>query len=290
MRLPTHSERNRQSSGWQRRLLLALGLSFTFIFLVLPLILIFYQTFHKGLGVFLSNLLEPDMLAAIRLTLLVAVITVPLNLVFGTLLAWCVTKFQFPGRKLLLTLIDIPFAMSPVVAGLAYLLVYGSQSPIGAWLMEHDLQLMFAWPGIVMVTVFVTSPYVARELIPLMQAQGTDEEEAATLLGASGWQTFRRVTLPNVKWALLYGVVLTNARAVGEFGSVAVVSGSIRGETNTLPLHVELLHQDYNTTGAFTASALLASIALLTLVLKTVLEWRQNRLLADTLEEEEKNP
>lgn len=288
MRTSTHSERNRQSSGWQRRLLLTLGLGFTFVFLVLPLILIFYQTFHKGWDVFMSNLLEPDMLAAIRLTLLVAVITVPLNLAFGTLLAWCVTKFNFPGRKLLLTVIDIPFAMSPVVAGLAYLLVYGSQSPIGAWLMEHDLQLMFAWPGIVMVTVFVTSPYVARELIPLMQAQGTEEEEAATLMGATGWQIFRRVTLPNVQWALLYGVVLTNARAVGEFGSVAVVSGSIRGETNTLPLHVELLHQDYNTTGAFAASALLASIALLTLILKTVLEWRQNRLLADTVEEETK--
>lgn len=287
MRMPTHSERSRQSGSWQRLLLISLGLAFTFVFLVLPLVLIFYETFHKGWDLFLSNLLEEDMLAAIRLTLLVAVITVPLNLAFGTLLAWCVTKFNFPGRKVLLTLIDIPFAMSPVVAGLAYLLVYGSQSPIGAWLMEHDLQVMFAWPGIVMVTVFVTSPYVARELIPLMQAQGTDEEEAATLMGASGWQTFRRVTLPNVKWALLYGVVLTNARAVGEFGSVAVVSGSIRGETNTLPLHVELLHQDYNTTGAFTASALLASIALLTLILKTVLEWRQNRLLADVVEEEE---
>lgn len=287
MRMPTHSERSRQSGSWQRLLLISLGLAFTFVFLVLPLVLIFYETFHKGWDLFLSNLLEEDMLAAIRLTLLVAVITVPLNLAFGTLLAWCVTKFNFPGRKVLLTLIDIPFAMSPVVAGLAYLLVYGSQSPIGAWLMEHDMQVMFAWPGIVMVTVFVTSPYVARELIPLMQAQGTDEEEAATLMGASGWQTFRRVTLPNVKWALLYGVVLTNARAVGEFGSVAVVSGSIRGETNTLPLHVELLHQDYNTTGAFTASALLASIALLTLILKTVLEWRQNRLLADVVEEEE---
>lgn len=287
MRMPTHSERARQSGGWQRLLLIGLGLAFTFVFLVLPLVLIFYETFHKGWDLFVSNLLEPDMLAAIRLTLLVAVITVPLNLAFGTFLAWLVTKFNFPGRKILLTLIDIPFAMSPVVAGLAYLLVYGSQSPIGAWLMEHDLQVMFAWPGIVMVTVFVTSPYVARELIPLMQAQGTDEEEAATLMGASGWQTFRRVTLPNVKWALLYGVVLTNARAVGEFGSVAVVSGSIRGETNTLPLHVELLHQDYNTTGAFTASALLASIALLTLILKTVLEWRQNRLLADVVEEEE---
>ncbi len=287
MRMPTHSERSRQAGGWQRLLLISLGLAFTFVFLVLPLVLIFYETFHKGWDLFVSNLLEPDMLAAIRLTLLVAVITVPLNLAFGTFLAWLVTKFNFPGRKILLTLIDIPFAMSPVVAGLAYLLVYGSQSPIGAWLMEHDLQVMFAWPGIVMVTVFVTSPYVARELIPLMQAQGTDEEEAATLMGASGWQTFRRVTLPNVKWALLYGVVLTNARAVGEFGSVAVVSGSIRGETNTLPLHVELLHQDYNTTGAFTASALLASIALLTLILKTVLEWRQNRLLADVVEEEE---
>jgi len=288
MRTQTHSEKQAQSHGWRRRLLLTLGFAFTFLFLVLPLILIFYQTFHKGWEIFTSNLLDPDMLSAIRLTLLVALLTVPLNLMFGTFLAWCVTKFNFPGRKLLTTLIDVPFAMSPVVAGLAYLLVYGSQSPIGAWLMEHDLQLMFAWPGIVMVTVFVTCPYVARELIPLMQAQGSDEEEAATLMGATGWQTFRRVTLPNVKWALLYGVVLTNARAVGEFGSVAVVSGSIRGETNTLPLHVELLHQDYNTTGAFTAAALLASIALLTLILKAVLEWRQERLLADAVAEDKK--
>lgn len=288
MRTQTHSEKLAQSQGWRRRLLLTLGFAFTFLFLVLPLILIFYQTFHKGWEIFTSNLLDPDMLSAIRLTLLVAVLTVPLNLMFGTFLAWCVTKFSFPGRKLLSTMIDVPFAMSPVVAGLAYLLVYGSQSPIGAWLMEHDLQLMFAWPGIVMVTVFVTCPYVARELIPLMQAQGSDEEEAATLMGATGWQTFRRVTLPNVKWALLYGVVLTNARAVGEFGSVAVVSGSIRGETNTLPLHVELLHQDYNTTGAFTAAALLASIALLTLILKAVLEWRQERLLADAVAEDKK--
>ncbi len=288
MRTQTHSEKMAQSNGWRRRLILTLGLSFTFLFLVLPLVLIFFQTFHKGWEIFTSNLLDPDMLSAIRLTLLVAVLTVPLNLIFGTFLAWCVTKFDFPGRKLLTTLIDVPFAMSPVVAGLSYLLVYGSQSPIGAWLMEHDMQLMFAWPGIVMVTVFVTCPYVARELIPLMQAQGSDEEEAATLMGATGWQTFRRVTLPNVKWALLYGVVLTNARAVGEFGSVAVVSGSIRGETNTLPLHVELLHQDYNTAGAFTAAALLASIALLTLILKAVLEWRQERLLADAVAEDKK--
>ncbi|MEC7377728.1 MAG: sulfate ABC transporter permease subunit CysW, partial [Pseudomonadota bacterium] len=216
-------------------------------------------------------------LHAIGLTLLVALLTVPLNLVFGVFLAWLVTRFTFPGRKLLATLIDIPFAVSPVVAGLLYLLLYGSNGWIGQWLGEHDIQLMFSWPGIVMVTVFVTCPFVARELIPLMQQHGRQEEEAGVVLGASGWQLFRRVTLPNIRWALLYGVILTNARAVGEFGAVSVVSGNIRGETNTLPLHVELLYQDYNIVGAFAASSLLAGIALLTLVVKAIIEWRQSR-------------
>jgi sulfate transport system permease protein len=226
---------------------------------------------------FVSNLLDPDMLAAIKLTVVVALITVPVNLVFGTLIAWCVTKFQFRGKKLVVALIDTPYAISPVVAGLCYLLLYGNQGWLGGWLDSYGIQVIFAWPGIVLVTIFITSPYVARELIPLMEAQGNEEEEAAILLGASGWAMFRRVTLPNIKWALLYGTVLTTARAVGEFGSVAVISGSIRGQTNTLPLHVQLLQQDYNAVGAFTAALLLASIALLTLILKTIFEYLQNK-------------
>ena len=201
----------------------------------------------------------------------------PINLVFGIFLAWLVTRFEFPGRKALITLIDIPFAVSPVVAGLLYLLLYGSNGWLGGWLMDRDVQLMFSWPGIVMVTVFVTCPFVARELIPLMQQQGREEEEAGVVLGATGWQLFRRITLPNIQWALLYGVVLTNARAVGEFGAVSVVSGNIRGETNTLSLHVELLYQDYNVVGAFASASLLAGIALLTIVVKSFVEWRQAR-------------
>jgi sulfate transport system permease protein len=260
--------------------LIALGLFFVALLLILPLILIFASAFQSGWELFTSNLLDKDMLAAIRLTLLVALITVPVNLVIGTLIAWCVTKFQFVGRKIVIALVDTPYAISPVVAGLCYLLLYGNQGLIGSWLDDYGIQLIFAWPGIVLVTIFVTSPYVARELIPLMEAQGTDEEEAAILLGASGWSMFWKVTLPNIKWALLYGTVLTTARAVGEFGSVAVISGSIRGQTNTLPLHVQLLHQDYNSVGAFTAALLLASIALLTLVLKTILEYRQGKKLA----------
>jgi sulfate transport system permease protein len=260
--------------------LIALGLFFVALLLILPLILIFASAFQSGWELFTSNLLDKDMLAAIRLTLLVALITVPVNLVIGTLIAWCVTKFQFVGRKIVIALVDTPYAISPVVAGLCYLLLYGNQGLIGSWLDNYGIQLIFAWPGIVLVTIFVTSPYVARELIPLMEAQGTDEEEAAILLGASGWSMFWKVTLPNIKWALLYGTVLTTARAVGEFGSVAVISGSIRGQTNTLPLHVQLLHQDYNSVGAFTAALLLASIALLTLVLKTILEYRQGKKLA----------
>ncbi len=247
------------------------------LFLLLPLIAIFAQAFAEGVAIFWNNLSDEYTLAAIGLTLLVTALTIPVNLVFGVFLAWLVTRFEFPGRRLLQTLIDIPFAVSPVVAGLVYLLLYGSSGWVGSWLDGYDIQLMFAWPGIVLVTIFVTCPFVARELIPLMQAQGALEEEAAVTLGASGWTIFRRVTLPNIKWALLYGVILTNARAVGEFGAVSVVSGSIRGETNTLPLHVELLYQDYNTVGAFTAAALLALIALFTLAAKAGLEWRATR-------------
>jgi sulfate transport system permease protein len=217
-------------------------------------------------------------MGTISLTLLATFITVPLNLVFGILLAWCVTRFDFFGRRLLMTLIDIPYATSPVVAGLCYLVVYGLESSFGQWLYDKDIQLMFAWPGIVMVTVFVTSPYIARILIPLMQVQSTEEEIAALSLGAKGWQIFRRVTLPNIKWALLYGVVITNARAVGEFGAVSVVSGTIMNQTLTLPLLVDQLNNDYKTAAAFTAAALLACMALLTLVLKTFMEWRQERV------------
>ncbi|WP_145055697.1 sulfate/thiosulfate ABC transporter permease CysW [Mixta calida] len=264
----------RQRINWGKWLLIALGVLISFLLLVVPLIAIFTEALAQGVVAALSNLTDPDMLHAIWLTVLVALITVPVNLVFGTLLAWLVTRFTFPGRQLLLTLFDIPFAVSPVVAGLIYLLFWGVNGPIGGWLDAHSIQLMFSWPGIVMATIFVTCPFVVRELVPVMLSQGSQEDEAAVLLGASGWQMFRRVTLPNIRWALLYGVVLTNARAIGEFGAVSVVSGSIRGETYTLPLQVELLHQDYNTVGAFTAAALLTLMAIVTLFLKSVLQWR----------------
>lgn len=262
---------------WVKWGLITLALAVTTLLLVIPLVLIFVQAFSDGAQTFWENLTDTYTLRAIGLTLFVAAMTVPINLVFGVFLAWLVTRFEFPGRKVLITLIDIPFAVSPVVAGLLYLLLYGSNGWLGGWLMDQDIQLMFAWPGILMVTVFVTCPFVARELIPLMQQQGREEEEAGVVLGASGWQLFRKVTLPNILWALLYGVVLTNARAVGEFGAVSVVSGNIRGETNTLPLHVELLYQDYNAVGAFTSASLLAGIALLTLLVKSFVEWRQSR-------------
>lgn len=264
----------RDRINWGRVVLIALGIVLSLLLLVVPLVSIFVQALANGLGAALANLGDPDMLHAIWLTVLVALITVPVNLVFGTLLAWLVTRFSFPGRQLLLTLFDIPFAVSPVVAGLIYLLFWGVNGPVGGWLDAHNLQLMFSWPGIVMATVFVTCPFVVRELVPVMLSQGSHEDEAAVLLGASGWQMFRRVTLPNIRWALLYGVVLTNARAIGEFGAVSVVSGSVRGETYTLPLQVELLHQDYNTVGAFTAAALLTLMAILTLFLKSALQWR----------------
>jgi sulfate transport system permease protein len=260
-----------------RRLLIGVALALTALFLLLPLVAIFAQALTSGIDVYWQNLSDAYTLAAIGLTLLVAVITVPINLVFGVFLAWLVTRFDFPGRRLLQTLIDIPFAVSPVVAGLVYLLLYGRNGWLGGWLDAHDIQIMFAWPGIVLVTLFVTCPFVARELIPLMQAQGSREEEAAVTLGASGWTIFRRVTLPNIRHALLYGVILTNARAVGEFGAVSVVAGAIRGETNTLPLQVEQLYQDYNTVGAFTSASLLALLALLTLAAKAALEWRAAR-------------
>jgi len=262
---------------WVRRLLIGTAVLVSLVLLVIPVVVIFFQALGAGWSTFTGNVLDQFTLHAIGLTLLVAALTVPLNLIFGTALAWAVTRFRFPGRKLLVTLIDIPFAVSPVIAGLLYLLLYGRNGWLGGWLATHDVQLMFAWPGIVMVTVFVTCPFVARELIPLMQQQGSEEEEAGVVLGASGWRIFRRITLPNIKWALIYGVVLTNARAVGEFGAVSVVSGNIRGETNTLPLHVELLYQDYNVVGAFASAALLATIAILTLVVKAFVEWRQSR-------------
>ncbi|MBF9002202.1 sulfate ABC transporter permease subunit CysW [Vibrio sp. NFV-1] len=257
--------------------LILLALFLSAILLLVPLFSIFHHAFSSGLSAYWHNLSEPDTQHAILLTLLVAVLTVPINLVFGVMLAWAVTRFEFVGRKLLITLIDIPFAVSPVVAGLLYLLLYGSSGWLGEWLFEHNIQIMFAWPGIVLVTVFVTCPFVARELIPLMQQQGRSDEEAAVILGASWWQMFRKVTLPNIKWALIYGVILTNARAVGEFGAVSVVSGHIRGETNTLPLHVQLLYEDYQSEAAFASASLLAFIALITLALKTVVEWRQAR-------------
>ncbi|NIG21909.1 sulfate/thiosulfate ABC transporter permease CysW [Pantoea sp. Al-1710] len=267
-----HAER--QPVNWGKWLLIGMGALVSFLLLVVPMISIFWEALSQGVIASLSNLKEGDMLHAIWLTILVALITVPVNLVFGTLLAWLVTRFTFPGRQLLLTLFDIPFAVSPVVAGLMYLLFWGINGPAGGWLDAHNIQIMFAWPGMVLATIFVTCPFVVRELVPVMLSQGSNEDEAAVLLGASGWQMFRRVTLPNIRWALMYGVVLTNARAIGEFGAVSVVSGSIRGETYTLPLQVELLHQDYNTVGAFTAAALLTLMAILTLFLKSIVQWR----------------
>ncbi|WP_345828499.1 sulfate/thiosulfate ABC transporter permease CysW [Erwinia sp. HDF1-3R] len=264
----------RSCANWGKWVLIALGMLISLGLLVVPLIAIFVSAFSGGIGAILSNIKDGDMLHSIWLTILMALITVPVNLVFGTLLAWLVTRFNFPGRQLLLTLFDIPFAVSPVVAGLMYLLFWGVNGPAGGWLDAHNIQLMFSWPGMAMVTIFVTCPFVVRELVPVMLSQGSNEDEAAILLGASGWKMFCRVTLPNIRWALLYGLVLTNARAIGEFGAVSVVSGSIRGETYTLPLQVELLHQDYNIVGAFTAAGLLTLMAIATLFVKSAVQWR----------------
>jgi sulfate transport system permease protein len=258
-------------------IVLALGLSYFALFLLMPLAAVFVEAFRKGWQVYIAALATPDALSAIKLTLLAAFISVPLNLVFGVAAAWAIAKFDFRGKQILTTLIDLPFSVSPVVAGLIYVLVFGAQGWFGGWLGEHDIKIIFAVPGIVLATVFVTFPFIARELIPLMQAQGRDEEEAAITLGAPGWQVFRRVTLPNIKWALLYGVILCNARAMGEFGAVSVVSGHIRGETNTMPLHVEILYNEYQFAAAFAVASLLAMLALVTLAIKTAIEWQANR-------------
>jgi len=252
--------------------LIAVAVAFLSLFVVMPLIAVFAQALEKGWSVYWAAITEPDALAAIRLTLVATGIAVPLNLVFGLAAAWAIARFQFRGKNVLITLIDLPFAVSPVIAGLIYVLIFGAQGWFGPWLDRHDFKIIFAVPGIVLATVFVTFPFVARELIPLMQAQGTEEEEAALVLGAGGWQIFRRVTLPNIKWSLLYGVILCAARAMGEFGAVSVVSGHIRGETNTMPLHVEILYNEYNFAAAFAVASLLALVALVTLGAKRLLE------------------
>lgn len=260
--------------AWVKCLLIGIALAFLAFFLFVPLAIVFAEAFKKGVDVYLAAIVEPDALSAIQLTLIAAAISVPLNLVFGIAAAWCIAKFEFRGKNVLLTLIDLPFSVSPVIAGLIYVLVFGLQGWFGEALRDHDLKVIFAVPGIVLATIFVTFPFVARELIPLMQAQGTEQEEAARVLGAGGWQIFRRVTLPNVKWALLYGVILCNARAMGEFGAVSVVSGHIRGQTNTMPLHIEILYNEYQFAAAFAVASLLALLALVTLVLKYAVEQR----------------
>jgi sulfate/thiosulfate transport system permease protein len=259
---------------WVRMLLIGIALAFLTLFLFVPLAAVFAEALKKGWAAYLAAIVESDALSAIKLTLLTAAIAVPLNLVFGVAAAWCIAKFEFRGKNILLTLIDLPFSVSPVIAGLIYVLIFGAQGWVGPWLSDHDIKILFAVPGIVLATVFVTFPFVARELIPLMQSQGTEEEEAALVLGASGWKTFWHVTLPNIKWGLLYGVILCNARAMGEFGAVSVVSGHIRGQTNTMPLHVEILYNEYQFAAAFAIASLLALLALVTLALKSFVEWR----------------
>ncbi|PJM88546.1 sulfate ABC transporter permease subunit CysW [Achromobacter ruhlandii] len=264
---------------WVRGILLFLALGFLALFLLVPLAAVFYEAFRKGWALYLEAIVEPDALAAIRATLLVAAIALPVNLVFGVAAAWAITKFQFRGKQFLITLIDLPFSVSPVVAGLVFVLLFGTQGWFGGWLQAHDLKIVYAVPGIILASLFVTFPFVARELIPLMQAQGSEEEQAALTLGANGWQIFWRVTLPNIKWGLLYGAILCNARAMGEFGAVSVVSGQIRGLTNTMTLHVEILYNEYQYSAAFAVASLLALLALVTLVAKNVVEWRNARYL-----------
>ena len=261
---------------WVRNVLIAVALLFLTVFLFVPLVAVFAEAFRKGWEAYVAAIIEEDAISAIKLTLITAAIAVPLNLVFGIAASWCIAKFEFRGKSFLLTLIDLPFSVSPVISGLIYVLLFGAQGWFGEWLYKHDIKILFAVPGIVLATIFVTFPFVARELIPLMQAQGSEEEEAAIVLGASGWNTFRRVTLPNIKWGLLYGVILCNARAMGEFGAVSVVSGHIRGETNTMPLQVEILYNEYNFAAAFAVASLLALLALVTLALKSFISWRLN--------------
>ena len=271
------TSRATSESNWVRYSLIAITLLFLSLFLFMPLVAVFTEALRKGFDTYFAALIEPDALSAIQLTLIASAISLPLNLVFGVSAAWAITKFEFKGKSFLITLIDLPFAVSPVIAGLIYVLIFGLQGWFGSWLSEHDFKVIFAIPGIVLATTFVTFPFVARELIPLMQAQGKDEEEAGLVLGASGWQIFWRITLPNIKWGLLYGVILCNARAMGEFGAVSVVSGHIRGLTNTMPLHVEILYNEYNYAAAFAVASLLALLALVTLALKTYVEWQAGK-------------
>lgn len=260
----------RTEPKWAQIILIGVSLSFVALFLILPLVIIFSGALAKGLEAYRTSVVDPDSLSAIRLTLLVVVIAVPLNLIFGVAAAWSIAKFEFPGKRLLTTFIDLPFSVSPVISGLIFVLLFGANGWFGAWLNAHDIHIIFAVPGIILATIFVTLPYVARELIPLMQALGSDQEEAALTLGASGWQTFVHVTLPNIRWGLLYGVILLNARAMGEFGAVSVVSGHVRGLTNTIPLHVEILYNEYNFAAAFAVASLLASVGLVTIIAKRI--------------------
>ncbi|MDM5227478.1 sulfate ABC transporter permease subunit CysW [Cytobacillus sp. NJ13] len=270
---PLRSPREAKDPRWVQWLLISIALTFLGLFLILPLVTVFVQAFEKGFAVYLEAITNPEALSAIKLTLLVAIIAVPLNAVFGIMAAWAITKFHFKGKNLLITLIDLPFAVSPVIAGLIFVLLFGSQGIFGEWLFERDIKIIFAVPGIVLATIFVTIPFIARELIPLMQAQGTAEEEASITLGAGGWKTFWHVTLPNIKWALLYGMILCNARAIGEFGAVSVVSGHIRGLTNTMPLHIEILYGEYQFAAAFAVASLMSIMAIFTLIIKNILEW-----------------
>ena len=273
--------RSRTEPAAVRWLLTGIALLFLALFLFVPLTAVFVQALEKGVGVYLEALREPDALASIRLTLITAAVCVPLNLVFGLVASWAIAKFSFPGKNFLVTLIDLPFSVSPVISGLIFVLLFGLQGWAGPWLQAHDIKILFAVPGIILATLFVTFPFVARELIPLMEAQGRDEEEAALVLGAGGFTTFFRVTFPNIRWGVLYGVILCNARAMGEFGAVSVVSGHIRGATNTIPLHVEILYNEYNYAAAFAVASLLALLALVTLVVKSVAEWKIREQLAD---------
>jgi len=274
---PAPAPRTTDDPSWIRRTLITVALVFLGLFLFVPLAAVFTEALRRGFGPYFESFSNPDVLAAIKLTLLTAAIAVPLNLVFGVAASWAIAKFDFHGKSLLLTFIDLPFAVSPVISGLIYVLIFGLQGWLGPWLSEHDVRIIFAVPGIVLATIFVTFPFVARELIPLMQSQGNDEEYAALTLGASGWQTFWRVTMPNIKWGLFYGVILCNARAMGEFGAVSVVSGHIRGQTNTMPLHVEILYNEYNFVAAFAVASLLTILALLTLALKSLVEWKSRK-------------
>ena len=276
--------------AWIKFILIGLALTFMFFFLVLPLAAVFTEALRKGLEAYWASLQEPDAWSAIRLTFITALIAVPLNLVFGVSAAWAIAKYEFRGKAFLTTLVDLPFSVSPVVAGLIYVLMFGAQGWFGPWLQAHDIKIIFAVPGIVLATIFVTFPFIARELIPLMQSQGNDEEQAAIVLGATGWQTFWHVTLPNIKWGLIYGVILCNARAMGEFGAVSVVSGHIRGQTNTMPLHVEILYNEYQSVAAFAVASLLALLALVTLVLKSLVEWRHARALNAVADLPPENP